>query len=274
MRFDKPIGILLLLWPTYWALWLCNSKHPSLKIFIIFSLGVILTRAAGCIINDIADRNFDGHVARTKHRPIANGSIKIKPALILFCSLMCIAFSMVLLLNTYTIGLACIAALLATSYPFMKRFIHMPQAVLGLAFAWSIPMAYAASNNHIPPIAILLFIATAIWIIAYDTEYALTDIDDDLKIGLRSSAIFFGRHVRLAIGCCQITFLAILTYVGRHYQLGWPFYVGIIIASILLVYQQFLIANKRRDACFRAFMNNHWVGFSIFLGIVISHLMT
>lgn len=266
IRLNKPIGALLLLWPTLWGLWLAASDQPELKIIIIFILGVFLTRSAGCIINDIADRNFDGHVERTQHRPLAAGKVSVPEALILCASLALIAFLLVLMLNRLTIILAIFAAAIATLYPFMKRFIDLPQAILGIAYSWGIPMAFVAQTNHIPGIAWLLFIAAAIWSIAYDTMYAMVDRDDDIKIGVRSSAILFGRYDRLIIGILQCAVLLLLGLVGIIKQLNLLYYCSLIAAAAFFMYQQYLIKDRDRQQCFKAFLNNNWVGLLVFIG--------
>ncbi len=266
IRLNKPIGTLLLLWPTLWGLCLAANGQPEIKIIIIFILGVFLTRSAGCIINDIADRHFDGHVERTQHRPIAAGKVTVREALILCASLALIAFLLVLMLNRLTIILACFAAAIATLYPFMKRTIDLPQAVLGIAYSWGIPMAFAAQTNHIPGIAWLLFSAAAIWSIAYDTMYAMVDRNDDIKIGVRSSAILFGRYDRLIIGLLQCVVLILLLLVGIIKQLHVFYYCSLLAAAGFFIYQQYLIKDRDRQQCFKAFLNNNWVGLVVFLG--------
>lgn len=269
IRLDKPIGILLLLWPTLWGLWLASDGKPTIKILVIFVLGVFLTRSAGCIINDYADREFDGDVERTQHRPLASGKVSPREALIVCAVLAFAAFAMVLMLNRLTIFLAIIGALLATIYPFMKRFIDLPQAVLGVAFAWGVPMAFAAQTNHIPGIAWLLFAAAALWPIAYDTMYAMVDRDDDLQIGIRSSAILFGKYDRVIIGLLQCSLLALLVVVGLLSQQHIIYYFALMIAAGFFVYQQYLIKERNRQQCFQAFLNNNWVGLIIFIGFLL-----
>ncbi len=270
MRMDKPIGTLLLLWPTLWALFLAANGLPDLKILVIFVLGVIVMRAAGCVINDYADRHLDGHVQRTRYRPIPSGKVTSKQALGLFGVLVACAFGLVLMLNTLTAQLACVAALFATVYPFTKRFIQLPQVVLGMAFSMAIPMAFAAQSEQVPPIAWLLFVANLCWTVAYDTLYAMVDRNDDLKIGIKSSAILFGRFDKMIIGGLQITTLLILILVGYLVHLSPPYFVGVLIAAILFVYQQWLTRTRERDACFQAFLNNNYVGLVIFVGIALS----
>ncbi len=273
MRFHKPIGILLLLWPTLWALWVAAKGIPNLLVLTVFVLGVILTRAAGCVINDIADRKVDGKVARTKTRPLPTGRISLRAAVLLFIVLISAAFALVCLLNTMTILLSMVAVLLATLYPFTKRWTHWPQLVLGAAFSWGIPMAFAAETNHVPPIAWLMFATTVLWTITYDTEYAMTDREDDMKIGVKSTAILFGMFDRWVLGTLQIAVITLLFIIGNHLQLSIWYYYGVGIAAILSVYQQFLIRNRDPSSCLRAFLNNHWFGFAIFIGIFLSYLL-
>jgi 4-hydroxybenzoate polyprenyltransferase len=267
MRFDKPIGILLLLWPTWWALWLAAHGMPSLKLWVIFTLGVVIMRSAGDVINDIADRNFDGAVQRTQNRPLALKKISVRHALILFIFLCTMAGVLTLFLNRLTILLALIGLLLACIYPFTKRLTHWPQAVLGLAYSWGIPMAFAAQQNHVPWTAWWLFATAAVWVIAYDTFYAMVDRPDDIKIGIKSTAVLFGEHDRWVIGVMQITVLASLAMLSHYYGLGWPFYAGWTIAGLLAIYQQYLIREREPGKCFKAFLNNHWFGCALFLGI-------
>lgn len=273
MRLDKPIGIFLLLWPTLWALWIAADGAPDALVFIVFMLGVVLMRSAGCVINDYADRDFDPHVARTKQRPIAAGRVRPKEALILFVVLCLTAFSLVLLLNAFTIALSFGGALLAAIYPFMKRYTHLPQVVLGAAFAWAVPMAFAAQNNAIEPVAWTLFFATVLWAVAYDTMYAMVDRDDDVKIGVKSTAILFGKADKLIIGVVQVLVLALLWLAGEQAALAWPYYVGLVIAAGLSGYQQYLIKDREPTRCFRAFLNNNWVGCAVFGGIVLQGLV-
>ncbi len=269
-RLNKPIGILLLLWPTLWALWLAAKGTPSLRLLSIFILGVILMRSAGCIINDILDRSFDRHVERSQHRPITSGQITVKRALILFFVLMSLAFLLVLHLNTLCLWLAIIAAVLTCCYPLMKRYIVLAQGFLGITFAWGIPMAYAATNATLPTECWLLYLANACWVIAYDTLYAMTDKVDDLKIGLHSSAIFFGRFDRAIIACLHGISLSLLSTIAYLNNLAWPMYAGIFVAALLALYQQHLIRSRQPALCFRAFLNNHWLGFAVFLGLLFS----
>lgn len=271
-RMDKPIGSLLLLWPTLWALFLAAEGMPNVHILLVFIFGVIVMRAAGCVINDYADRHFDGHVERTRDRPLPSQKVTEKEALLLFSALIFIAFLLVLTLNVFTIKLAVIALFLAFIYPFMKRFIQMPQLVLGLAFSWSIPMAYGAQTGAIPAVAWLLFLANICWIMAYDTLYAMVDRDDDLNIGIKSTAILFGRHDKMAIGLLQLLTLLFLLLVGYFSQLASVFYYFLLAASGSFVYQQWLAKDRDRAACFSAFLNNNYVGMLIFAGFAFSFI--
>ncbi|HHQ4930923.1 TPA: 4-hydroxybenzoate octaprenyltransferase [Aeromonas hydrophila] len=271
-RIDKPIGTLLLLWPTLWALWLAADGLPDLWTLLVFVVGVFLMRSAGCVINDYADRNFDGHVKRTAGRPLPMGKVKPREVLALFAVLALISFTLVLTMNPLTIGLSFAALLLAVCYPFMKRYIPIPQLVLGMAFSWSIPMAYAAQANALPAVAWLVFLANLLWTIAYDTQYAMVDRDDDLKLGLKSSAILFGRHDKRIIGALQLLTLLILLLVGQLSELGSSYYWSLLAAAALFVYQQRLIRERQREACFQAFLNNNYVGALIFAGVVINYL--
>lgn len=267
MRLDKPIGIFLLLWPTLWALWIASSGKPDLWILFVFVMGVILMRSAGCVINDYADRAIDPHVARTCQRPIASGKIAPNAALILFTVLCLLALLLVLTLNALTFYLSFVGAFLAASYPFMKRITALPQAYLGLAFGWAVPMAFAASLNSIPGIAWLIFLATLLWAVAYDTMYAMVDREDDLKIGVKSSAILFGRWDILIIALIQTVLLGLLGVIGVIEAFGWRYFVGVALAGGLMLYQQYLIRLREPQACFQAFLNNHWVGAAVFAGL-------
>ena len=271
MRADRPIGTLLLLWPTLWALWLAAAGLPRWDLLVIFALGVFLMRSAGCVINDYADRDFDGRVARTASRPLATGAVTKKEALILFAALCALAFVLVLFTNRMTILLSLVAVALAGLYPFMKRYTHLPQVVLGAAFGWSIPMAFAAQTGSIPQGAWLVFIANLLWTVVYDTFYAMVDRDDDIKIGIKSTAILFGDDDKLITGCLQICVLFTLMLVGSQFHLGYWYYVALIGVAGLFVYQQLLIRERQRDACFRAFLHNNWVGLTIFGGIALHY---
>ena len=272
MRTDKPIGALLLLWPTLWALWVATPGVPPLWILGVFVAGVWLMRAAGCVVNDYADRKFDGHVKRTANRPLPSGQVTEKEARVLFIVLVLLSFLLVLTLNTMTILLSVAALALAWVYPFMKRYTHLPQVVLGAAFGWSIPMAFAAVSETLPLTCWLLFLANILWAVAYDTEYAMVDRDDDLKIGVKSTAILFGRYDKLIIGILQLAVLGLMALVGWLNALGAVFFATVAVAGALFIWQQTLIAGRERDACFKAFMNNNYVGLVLFLGLAISYL--
>ncbi|MBI6550790.1 4-hydroxybenzoate octaprenyltransferase [Xenorhabdus lircayensis] len=272
MRIDKPIGALLLLWPTYWALWIAAKGMPNLYVLLVFTIGVFSMRAAGCCINDFADRKFDGYVERTKSRPLPSGDITEKESKILFATLVLISFALVLTLNKMTIALSVVALALAWTYPFVKRVSHLPQVVLGAAYGWSIPMAFAAVSESLPLECWLLFLANVIWSVIYDTQYAMVDRDDDLKIGVKSTAVLFGRFDKLVIGILQFTMLGILVSVGNIVNLGGIYYWTILLAVALFIYQQKLIADRERAPCFQAFMNNNYVGFILFLGIFCSYV--
>ena len=272
MRTDKPIGALLLLWPTLWALWLATPGVPPVWILAVFVAGVWLMRAAGCVVNDYADRKIDGHVKRTANRPLPSGAVTEKEARTLFVLLVVLSFLLVLTLNTMTILLSVAALALAWVYPFMKRYTHLPQVVLGAAFGWSIPMAFAAVSESVPLSCWLLFLTNILWAVAYDTEYAMVDRDDDLKIGVKSTAILFGRHDKLIIGILQLAVLGLMVLVGWLNALGGVFYAAVAVAGALFIWQQKLIAGRERDACFKAFMNNNYVGLVLFLGLAIGYL--
>jgi 4-hydroxybenzoate polyprenyltransferase len=273
MRFDRPIGILLLLWPTWWALLLAGGGRPSIRNALIFTAGVVVMRAAGCVMNDIADRDFDPHVERTRLRPLASGEVQLKEALGLFLVLMTIAFLLVLLTNALTIKLALVGALLASSYPFFKRFTHVPQVVLGIAFGWGIPMAFAAETGVVPALAWWLLAINTVWSVIYDTEYAMVDREDDLAVGVKSTAILFGRFDVTVIAVLMALMIALLATVAVQAGLGWPWYLGLAVAAALFGWQLLIIRHRDRDACFRAFMNNNWVGFSLFLGLLLHYLV-
>lgn len=267
IRFDKPIGTMLLLWPTLWALWIAAGGTPDLKLLVIFSLGTFLTRSAGCVINDLADRHLDGSVARTSTRPLVTGAVSEKQAVILFLVLMLLAFVLVLFTNTLTISLSLVAVLLASAYPFMKRYTYLPQLVLGAAFSWGIPMAFAAQREELPAALWLIYLGNLLWTVAYDTKYAMVDRDDDVKVGIKSTAILFGRHDRLVVALLQITCLAALYLAGRAFDLGNYYSVALLVSAGLFGYHQYLIRERQPEACFRAFLHNNWVGMVIFAGI-------
>lgn len=271
MRIDKPIGTLLLLWPTYWALWLASAGMPSLTNFIVFTLGVVIMRSAGCVINDFADRKIDGSVKRTMQRPLVSGQVSSGEAISLFILLITVAFLLVLMLSVNTILLSFGALALAFCYPFMKRYTQLPQVVLGAAFGWAIPMAFMASINTLPIQAWLLFIANICWTVAYDTMYAMVDRDDDLKIGVKSTAILFGKYDRHIIGLLNLAFIALMLAIGALNNIGLSYWLGLTVAIVLLVYQQVLIQQRARTDCFKAFLNNHYVGLAFFIGLLFSY---
>lgn len=272
IRFERPIGTLLLLWPTYWALWIATHGFPGWKLLIIFSLGTFLMRSAGCAINDIADRKVDGHVERTKLRPLATGAISVKEALGVFGGLVLLALLLVLQLNALTLMFSLVAVLLAATYPFMKRYHHWPQVYLGVAFAWGIPMAFTASQNQFPPlVAWVLLLANVAWTTAYDTMYAMCDREDDLKIGVKSTAIIFGQYDRLLIGILQGITLLLLVWVGVLASLSVWFWLSLMLAAGFFIYQHYLIRNRDRWLSLQAFLNNNWVGLIVFIGILLSY---
>ena len=271
-RMDKPIGTYLLLWPTYWALWIASDGWPNLFLLIVFSLGVFVMRSAGCVINDIADMKVDSKVERTKNRPLVSGLISKEEAVSLFGLLIGIALGLVLTLSWPTIYLSVAALLLASSYPFMKRYTHLPQVVLGAAFSWGMIMAFSEAQGEIPMIAWLLFLANVLWTIAYDTMYAMVDRNDDIKIGVKSTAILFGDNDKRIIGFMQLLVLGLLFTVGDILAFGWPYQLSLVIAAGLFSYQQLLISNRDREWCFKAFLNNHWVGMVVFIGIFVEYL--
>ncbi|SEN96549.1 4-hydroxybenzoate polyprenyltransferase [Nitrosospira multiformis] len=272
MRLDKPIGILLLLWPTLWGLWLAAEGVPRLDILLIFVLGTVLMRSAGCVVNDYADRDFDGHVERTRNRPLAVGAVSAREALLLAAGLSLVAFLLIQPLNRLTIGLSFVALFLAASYPFTKRFFAMPQAYLGIAFSFGIPMAFAAQTGEVPFLAWFLMGANLLWVIAYDTEYAMVDKVDDLKIGIRTSAITFGRFDVAGVMLCHAVFLAGMVAIGLIHNLGAVYYIGLAAALGLILYQYGLIHDRDRGRCFKAFLHNNWVGATIFAGIALDYL--
>ena len=269
-RMDKPIGTLLLLWPTLWSLWLASAGVPPLWPLLAMGLGVVLMRAAGCVINDYADRHVDGHVQRTAQRPLPAGQLTGRQALVFFALLVGLSFLLVLTLNRQTIVLSVVGLLLAVIYPFMKRITHLPQLVLGLAFSWSIPMAWVAVANELTLTTWLLFGANVLWTIAYDTYYAMVDREDDRRIGVKSTAILFGRYDLLMIALLQVTTLLTLLLIGWVQQLNGLYYAGVLIAAALFVYQGVSARNRERQACFQAFLANNWVGCVIFGGILLA----
>ena len=273
MRADKPIGIYLLLWPTVWALLLAAQGLPSFHIIVVFVLGVVIMRSAGCVINDYADRHVDSAVERTSTRPLVTGKVSEKEALFLFSFLILLAFLLVITLNFETILLSVAALGLAACYPFMKRFTYLPQFVLGAAFSWAIPMAFMAINESIPWWAWVLYVANLLWTVAYDTLYAMVDREDDVKVGIKSTAILFGRFDKAIVFSLQLVTLGLLLWLGQVLQLTWPFYLSLIGAGGLFVYQQMLVKNRDRAKCFEAFLNNHYVGLILVLGIAGHYLL-
>lgn len=271
MRADKPIGTYLLLWPTLWGLWVAAEGLPPWHILLVFVLGVYLMRAAGCVINDYADRHVDGKVKRTSQRPLVTGQVTEKGALILFFGLVFVSFLLVLTLNISTILMSVIAVLLAACYPFMKRFTYLPQFVLGAAFSWAIPMAFTAVTGTVPWWAWGLYIVNLLWTVAYDTMYAMVDRDDDLKIGVKSTAILFGTYDKLIIGLLQLLTLGLLMALAMHLNWSWPVYVAMLVALGLFGYQQWSIRDRQRDACFKSFLHNNYVGMVIFIGLAIHY---
>ncbi len=273
MRLDRPIGILLLLWPTLSALWIAAEGKPDLTVFIVFTLGVIIMRSAGCVINDYADRKVDGLVSRTANRPLITGAVTSKQALQLFAGLGIAAFLLVLLLNTMTIWMSFIGLFLAATYPYMKRYTYLPQVYLGAAFGWAIPMVFAAQTDTVSNIAWLLFLANILWATAYDTFYAMADRKDDLVAGVKSTAILFGEDDKIIIGVLQVGFLFIMILVGSQLEMTFSYYAGVFVAAGLSIYQQKMTKNREPAQCMHAFLNNNWVGAALFLGIVLHYAM-
>jgi 4-hydroxybenzoate polyprenyltransferase len=271
MRLHQPVGIWLLLWPTLWALWIAGDGRPDQRMLIVFVLGTIVVRSAGCVINDLADRKIDAHVRRTSGRPLATGEVVTAEAVILFIGLMLIALGLVLTLNRPTLYFALGGAAVTLIYPFAKRFFSAPQLVLGVAFAWGVPMAYVAQVGNVPRLGWLLFLTALIWVVVYDTEYAMVDRDDDARLGVHSTAILFGEMDRLLIGVLQVSLLAGLVLVGRGAGLGAWYYGGLAAAAASCIHQQTLIRNRARESCFRAFLNNTWLGAAVFVGILLDY---
>ena len=267
IRLDRPIGIYLLLWPTLWSLWIAAEGWPHTDVLLVFVAGVFLMRSAGCAINDFADRDIDPHVERTKNRPLAAGRITTKEALAVFAALSITAFGLVLLMNKLTIYMSFVGIALAASYPFMKRFHYMPQVHLGAAFGWSAPMAFTAQANEITPVTWLLFMATVLWATVYDTMYAMADRDDDLKIGVKSTAILFGEADRLIIAGLQLLLIVNLIFIGQQSKLGMFYYLSLLIGVALMIYHQYLMKDRKPQLCFKAFLHNNWFGMVIFAGI-------
>ncbi len=273
MRLDRPIGILLLLWPTLWGLWFAARGAPDLGLLAIFVAGVVLMRSAGCVINDYADRGFDPHVERTRNRPIAAGRVRPREALVLFALLCATSFALVLFTNRLTVLFAIGGVALAAVYPFLKRVTHLPQFWLGAAFGWAIPMGFAATMGAVPPLAWWLFAANVCWSVAYDTAYAMVDRDDDLRVGVKSTAILFGRADRLMIGLFHLAALALLAAAGKRADLGILYYLGLAVAAGFAGYQQYLMRDRSRDGCFKAFLNNNWFGAAVFAGLAFDYLI-
>ncbi|UDG80795.1 4-hydroxybenzoate octaprenyltransferase [Candidatus Hartigia pinicola] len=271
-RIDKPIGFFLLLWPTYWSLWISSRGIPSFHILIVFTIGVFLMRSVGCIINDYVDRHLDIHVERTKNRPLPSGEVTEKEAKYIFFSLMLLSFLLVLTLNLMTIYLSIMGILLAWIYPFVKRISHLPQIVLGAAYGWSIPMSFSAVNNSLPLMCWLLFIVNIVWSVIYDTQYAMVDYNDDLKIGIKSTAILFGEYDKAIIGIFQIIMIGLLALVGLLVKFGVIYYISLFLLVALFGYQQTLMMNKEKIAYFKAFRNNNYIGCILFSGILLSYI--
>lgn len=274
MRFDRPIGILLLLWPTLWALWLAAGGIPSIENLLIFVTGVVVMRAAGCVANDLADRDFDPHVERTRSRPLASGALTPRQAKVLLAGLLVLAFALVLLTNALTIRLSFVGAALALSYPFFKRFFDVPQVVLGIAFGWSIPMAFAAETGAVPPVAWALLAINVLYAVIYDTFYAMVDREDDRLIGVRSTALLFGRRDLRIIGLLQVVMILLCLALGWQQDWHWPWYAAVALVAALFAHQLVSTRTRERDACFRAFLNNNWVGMALFAGIVGETLLS
>jgi 4-hydroxybenzoate polyprenyltransferase len=271
VRLNKPIGILLLLWPTMISLWIAAQGWPDTKVLLVFVMGVILMRSAGCAINDYADRDIDGSVARTKDRPLVSGKVSEKEALIVFATLSICAFGLVLLMKWLTIMMSLVGVVLAASYPFMKRYHFLPQVHLGAAFGWAVPMAYTAQANELTPVTWLLFLATVLWTTAYDTMYAMADREDDLKIGVKSTAILFGPLDKKIIGAIQAMLIMALILIGQRAELSGFYYAGVVAATVLAIWQQYLIKDREPTRCFEAFLNNNWFGLVLFIGLVLDY---
>jgi 4-hydroxybenzoate polyprenyltransferase len=274
MRLDRPIGILLLLWPTLWALWTAGAGRPDPQVFLVFVAGVVLMRSAGCVMNDFADRRIDPHVERTRERPLARGAVSPLEALLVAGALGATAFALVLTMNRLTVLLALAGAVLTIAYPFLKRFTHLPQVWLGASFGWSVPMAFAAQTGAVPQLAWLMFIAVVLWAVVYDTMYAMVDRDDDIKLGVRSTAILFGAADRRIIAALQGLVLLVLWLIGRQAGFGAWYLAGLAVAAGLSLWQQYLLRARRPEDCFRAFLNNHYFGMAIFIGILLDYTFT
>jgi len=272
MRVDKPIGTWLVAWPMLWSLWIAGHGHPDASLVLIFLAGAFVMRSAGCVINDFADRKVDPHVERTRARPLAAGEVSSKEALLLFAALCLVAFALVLSTNRLTVYLSFGGVALAALYPFMKRYTQWPQVFLGAAFGWAVPMAFAAQSGEVPPAAWLVFAANVCWVVAYDTMYAMVDRDDDIRIGVKSTAILFGRWDRHIIGLFQLGFLALMIAVGASFALPPPYYAGLGVAAGFAIHHQRMIYARQREACFRAFLNNNLLGGAVFIGLVLGYL--
>ena len=273
-RLNRPIGILLLLWPTLWGVWIAAAGYPAWHIILIFVLGTVLMRSAGCVINDYADRDFDRHVKRTRERPVTSGRIAPGEALWLAATLVLLAFLLILPLNNLTLLLSIPAVFLAASYPYTKRFLAIPQAYLGIAFGFGIPMAFAAQLGYVPPVAWLLLVANVFRAVAYDTEYAMVDRDDDIRLGIHSSALWFGKYDVVAVMACYAIALVLLATVGRMTGLGWAYYLGLLMAGGIALYHYNLIKHRQREACFKEFLHNNWFGAAVFAGITADYLVS
>jgi len=273
VRLNRPIGIFLLLWPALWALWIAGDGRPPWQVVLVFVLGVVCMRSAGCAINDYADRHFDGRVARTRDRPLATGLVSPREALWVFVGLSLVAFALVLTLDRQTVLLSLGALALAAAYPFMKRFTHLPQVVLGAAFGWAAPMAFSAVQGVVPPLAWWLFLAAVLWALIYDTEYAMVDREDDRAIGIKSTAILFGRYDRLIIALLQLLLLGLLAWIGWNAARGAGYWAGLVVGAGLFAWQQYLIRERRPARCFAAFLNNNWFGMSVFLGLALDYAL-
>jgi len=267
-RLNRPIGILLLMWPTLWGVWMAGAGHPDWHIVLIFVMGTVLMRSAGCAINDYADRDIDKHVKRTKERPLTSGRISAREAVWVAAVLALLAFMLILPLNNLTLMMSIPAVFLAGSYPFTKRFFAIPQAYLGIAFGFGIPMAFAAQLGNVPPVAWLLLVANMFWAIAYDTEYAMVDRDDDIHLGIHSAALLFGKFDVVAVMICYAMTLGLLAWAGQILGLGWVYFVGLVVAAGIAIYHYTLIKSRSRETCFKAFLHNNWFGFSIFVGVI------
>jgi 4-hydroxybenzoate polyprenyltransferase len=272
-RLNRPIGILLLLWPTLWGVWIASNGHPAWSIVFIFTLGTVLMRSAGCVINDYADRDIDKHVQRTKDRPLTSGKVSAREALLLAAALAALSFLLILPLNNLTLLLSVPAVFLAASYPFTKRFLAIPQAYLGIAFGFGIPMAFAATLDSVPPVAWVLLLANVFWAIAYDTEYAMVDRDDDIHLGIHSSALFFGKFDVIAVMLCYGIALALLAVAGLIAGLGLAYFAGLIVAEGIALHHYKLIKDRNREKCFEAFLHNNWFGVAIFVGLLVNYAL-